>query len=37
MRSAHLVPAQRGMLAPPSAERTLKIRQTLARDFKDAS
>jgi hypothetical protein len=28
---AHLLPAQRGMLAPPSAERTRKMRQTLAR------
>lgn len=31
----HLTPGQRGMLAPPSAERTGKIRQTLARDLKD--
>ena len=31
----HLPPEQRGMLAPPSAERTRRIRQTLAREFKD--
>jgi hypothetical protein len=31
---SHLLPAQRGMLAPPSTERTRKIRQTLAREFK---
>jgi len=30
----HLVPALRGMLAPPSAERTRKIREKLALDFK---
>jgi hypothetical protein len=30
---AHLLPAQRGMLAPPSAERTRKLRATLAREF----
>jgi hypothetical protein len=30
---AHLPPAQRGMLGPPSEERTRKIRETLARDF----
>jgi hypothetical protein len=32
----HLPPEQRGMLAPPSAERTRKIRQTLAREFREA-
>jgi hypothetical protein len=32
----HLLPAQRGMLAPPSAERTRKIRQTLANEFKSS-
>ena len=32
----HLLPAQRGMLGPPSTERTRKIRQTLARDFKSS-
>ncbi|HEU4590122.1 MAG TPA: cupin-like domain-containing protein [Steroidobacteraceae bacterium] len=31
---AHLAPARRGMLAPPSPERTRKIRETLARDFR---
>jgi hypothetical protein len=31
---AHLPPAQRGMLAPPSAERTRKLRETVAREFK---
>jgi hypothetical protein len=31
---AHLPPHQRGMLGPPSAERTQRIRQTLARDLK---
>jgi hypothetical protein len=31
---AHLLPQQRGMLAPPSAERTRKLRETLAREFK---
>ncbi len=30
---AHLPPAQRGLLAPPSAEKTKKIRDLLARDF----
>jgi hypothetical protein len=30
---AHLLPGQRGMLAPPSAERTQKLRETLAREF----
>jgi hypothetical protein len=30
---AHLPPAQRGMLAPPSEERTRKIRETLTREF----
>ncbi len=30
---SHLLPAQRGMLAPPSEERTRKIRETLAREF----
>jgi hypothetical protein len=30
----HLVPTLRGMLAPPSAERTRKIREKLALDFK---
>jgi len=30
---SHLPPAQRGMLAPPSEERTRKIRETLAREF----
>lgn len=30
---AHLSPAQRGLLAPPSAERTRRIRDMLARDF----
>jgi len=30
---AHLPPAKRGLLAPPSAERTRKIRDMLARDF----
>ena len=30
---AHLAPAQRGMLAAPSEERTRKIRETLAREF----
>jgi hypothetical protein len=30
----HLSPALRGMLAPPSAERTRKIREKLALDFK---
>ena len=30
---AHLAPAQRGMLAPPSAQRTRAIRDKLARDF----
>jgi hypothetical protein len=33
---AHLSPAQRGMLAPPSAERTRKLRLTLARQFKSS-
>ena len=33
---SHLRPEQRGMLAPPSAERTLKIRQKIAREFKDS-
>jgi hypothetical protein len=31
---AHLLPGQRGMLAPPSAARTRKLRETLAREFK---
>jgi hypothetical protein len=31
---AHLPPARRGMLAPPSAERTRKMRETLSRQFK---
>jgi hypothetical protein len=31
---AHLAPARRGLLAPPSPERTRKIRETLARDFR---
>jgi hypothetical protein len=31
---AHLPPAQRGMLAPPSVERTRSIREKLARDFR---
>ncbi len=30
---AHLPPERRGLLAPPSAERTRKIRDMLARDF----
>ncbi len=30
---AHLPPAQRGLLGPPSAERTRRIREMLARDF----
>ena len=30
---AHLSPQQRGALAPPSAERTRRIREMLARDF----
>ena len=30
---AHLPPGQRGLLGPPSAERTRKIREMLARDF----
>jgi hypothetical protein len=30
---AHIPPAQRGMLGPPSAERTRSIREKLARDF----
>ena len=30
---AHLPPAQRGLLAPPSAERTRRIREMLARDL----
>jgi hypothetical protein len=30
----HLLPAQRGMLAPPSAQRTREIREKLALDFK---
>ena len=30
---AHLSPQQRGVLAPPSAERTRRIREMLARDF----
>jgi hypothetical protein len=33
----HLPPAQRGLLAPPSAERTKKIRDLLARDFSRGS
>ncbi len=33
---AHLLPAQRGMLGPPSAERTRKLRQTLASQFKNS-
>jgi hypothetical protein len=33
---AHLPPAQRGMLGPPSAERTRAIREKLARDFQRA-
>jgi hypothetical protein len=32
----HLLPEQRGVLAPPSAERTRKIRQKLAREFKNS-
>jgi hypothetical protein len=31
---AHLPAAHRGMLAPPSAERTRKLRETLARQFR---
>jgi len=31
---AHIPPAQRGILAPPSPERTRAIREKLARDFK---
>jgi hypothetical protein len=31
---AHMPPSRRGMLAPPSAERTRKMRQTLASHFK---
>ena len=34
---AHLRPEQRGLLAPPSAERTKKIRDLLARDLKRGS
>jgi hypothetical protein len=30
---AHLPAAQRGMLAPPSPERTRRIREKLAKDF----
>jgi hypothetical protein len=30
---AHIPPAQRGMLGPPSAERTRGIREKLAKDF----
>jgi hypothetical protein len=33
---AHLPPAQRGMLGPPSAERTRGIREKLAREFRGA-
>jgi hypothetical protein len=32
---AHLLPQERGMLGPPSAERTRKLRETLAREFKE--
>jgi hypothetical protein len=31
----HLLPEQRGMLGPPSTDRTRKIRQTLARELKE--
>ena len=34
---AHLPPALRGMLGPPSAERTRGIREKLARDFRSES
>jgi hypothetical protein len=33
----HLESARRGMLAPPSAERSLKLRQMLAGEFKDTA